>query len=188
MNIRSSLLIFFGCTIGGGIIALLFSALTQHTKYETITFITVVSSDEDSSVSEKESAANFFTETLIGWTRDPSFQEEVMAMSKIPGNFSLQRQERRNLVLITSSERENHSDIILKEALKTLQERIYEHNIISKTNYDLIIAPATNNQKNPTLLFGFLGGLVLGMFFGGSIVYIRKNQKALIMGVKKLIC
>lgn len=184
---RSFLLLFLGITIIGGVFALIFSIFTQHIKYQSITFITVVSSDENSSVSEKESAANFFSETLIGWSRDPSFQQEVMAVSKISGNFSLQRQERRNLVLITSSEIESHTPIIQKEALKALQKRIYEHNQISKTNYDLIVSSATNNQKSPDLVFGFLGGSILGMFLGGSIFYIQKNRKVLISGIKKLI-
>jgi len=150
-------------TFAGGVLFLTVSHAFVKTTYETTTFLTVLSADPDSSVSEKESASSFLVETIIGWTRSPSFQEQVIK-DETGISISAKKQERQNLVLIAQSTTEKASKNASSRFHKVLEEELEQYNTLSNTAFTIRSWSPKTVAKKANKVFAFVGGSVLGFF------------------------
>ncbi len=142
-------------------------------NYETVLFATVLSSDADSSVEEKEASSHFFSEAILGWTLSPYFKEEVGF------SFSGRKQERGNIIFEFTSTTEEKADEKTQKFITTLADKLTKYNERAVTQFDILLDPAFTTVKNPHKSFWTMGGGIAGFFFGLFLVevYIFLRQK-----------
>lgn len=175
MKYLSSFLFVAVLSLLGGIGAWALSSETVEEKsYEMTLFMTVLSSDEDSSIQEKETAAHFFAEAVLGWTLSPAFTEEL--------NFSLfsRKQERGNIVFQFSSESPDELKKMQNHFQRILEKKLSHYNSLANTQFSLLLDNPVIEEKTPKKSFWTMGGLIAGFFLGLFLLegwkFFRRKQ------------
>ncbi len=129
-----------------------------------ILFGTLVSADRESSVSEKESATNFFAETIVGWTHSPAFRTAVLTGQN--GDFSAQKQERQNMVFTITAPDEIAVKNLSEALTHGLNAQLADVNRVSETVYKIIFSPVSVSVLSPRMFLRILSGAIFGVVFG----------------------
>ncbi len=144
------------------------------TQYETVIFGTVLSSDELSSVEEKETSSHFFAEAILGWTLAPDFKNQL--------NFGIssRKQERGNIIFEFTSLSKEKAEVKTEKFIQLLGAKLKEYNMRAKTQFDLLLDNPVTTEKSPHKSFWTMGGGIAGFFFGLFIIeffvfFRRKN-------------
>jgi len=161
MKLFYSFLILLFFTIVGSLTAWVFTSKTvAERSFESTLFMTLVSSDENSSVEEKETASHFFAEALLGWTLSPAFVENL----GFP--ISSRKQERANMVFQISGV----SPEDLKEKQKifesVLEKKLSQYNTLANTRFSLLLDRPVIEERIPKKSFWTMGGGIAGFFLG----------------------
>ena len=143
-------------------------------QYETVLFGTVLSSDELSSVEEKETSSHFFAEAILGWTLSPAFKENL--------NFPLssRKQERGNIIFEFTSDSEEKSLEKTQKFRKILETKLQQYNTQANTKFNILMDKPITKEKSPHKSFWTMGGAIFGFFFGLLILelflFIRRKK------------
>ena len=148
-------------TIIGSVIGLQKSnSEVTTTQYETVVFATVLSSDTQSSVEEKETASHFFSEAVLGWTLSPDFK------NKLQFDISSRKQERGNIIFEFTSVSEQKAKTKTETFLKTLKDKLSRYNTAANTQFNLLLDTPITTEKSSHKNFWTMGGGIAGFFFG----------------------
>ncbi|HID92391.1 TPA: hypothetical protein EYG96_03270 [Candidatus Gracilibacteria bacterium] len=145
------------------------------TQYETVIFATVLSSDELSSVEEKETASHFFAEAILGWTLAPDFKNQL--------NFGIssRKQERGNIIFEFTSLSEKTAEVKTEKFITTLNYKLSQYNTSAKTQFKLLLDTPITTEKSPNKSFWTMGGGIAGFFFGlfatELFIFLRRKEK-----------
>lgn len=129
-------------------------------SFESTLFMTVVTSDENSSVEEKETSAHFFAEAVLGWTLSPAFVNEV----GFP--FSSRKQERGNIIFQISGT--SPEDLKRKKNIfeSVLEKKLSRYNDLAKTRFSLLLDNPVIEEHIAKKSFWTMGGAIAGFFIG----------------------
>lgn len=169
-------ILIIGVLTGGGfVMGKIFAENTNNiTQYETTIFTTVLTRDIDSSVEEKETAAHFFAEAILGWTLSPYFSENLGF------SISSKKQERGNIIFqFTSASQEESRERVKKfELLITKKLETYNQN--AQTQFALLSDPAQTKEKmlqqNMWSVIGAAIGFFLGLITLEILRFFRRNE------------
>jgi hypothetical protein len=129
-------------------------------QYETVIFATVLSSDIDSSVEEKETSSHFFSEAILGWTLAPSFK------NNLGFSISSRKQERGNIIFEFTSDSENIAKNNANKFIKNLEYKLQKYNNLANTKFNILLDKPVITEKSPHKSFWTMGGGIAGFFFG----------------------
>lgn len=145
-----------GALMGWGV------SMQQNTEayYETVLFSTVLSSDDISSVEEKETASHFFAEALLGWTLSPAFTNQL----GFP--ITSRKQERANVIFQFTSASQDESAQRLEIFSDTLRNKLNMYNTQAKTQFSVLFDAPVTEEKRAKKSFWTVGGMAGGFFLG----------------------
>ncbi|MCD5382526.1 hypothetical protein LR002_00170 [Candidatus Gracilibacteria bacterium] len=144
-------------------------------------FTTVSVSDENSSVSEKEKAATFFGETLIGWFQNPSFTNYILQKYNGKNSITAYKQERQNLVIAIKSSSEEGAQNIARDTYSFLNKKIAQLNKNAKSKYSLIDQGYVFQKSfDVKIIYAILFFVLLG-FFTTMFFVVRDYLKGVIL-------
>ncbi len=160
---------------------LVFSGLAfqyAQKKYEiptvhAVQFVTVVSADKESSVSDKEEASQFLAETVIGWTHSPAFSQ------KLGFGISGKKQERQNFILEFDAQNPEISQKNDEKLQKILEEKLSLYNTGSNTQFSFLFEKVVISENIPKKSLWIIAGGILGLFVGASLgeLFFRPKKR-----------
>lgn len=124
--------------------------------------------ENESSSYEILRAVEHFSDVVLAWTIEPSFDRELEEISGYPVSVSGRRQEKENLLFTLSARPDVFSDNLNKDFLELINSRLASYN--SKTNTSYLVAINTytplESERNK---WQFVLGMVLFALIGSSL-------------------
>lgn len=116
-------------------------------------------------------ATEHFADIVLGWTNEPSFENELEESLGYPIDLIGQRQEKQNLIYTVSVDSEKVNEEVYVKFIDLLQSRLNEYGQTTKSGY--VIAFSTFSELDSGRSeFRFISGSVLMAFLlSGFIVY-----------------
>ncbi len=151
------------------------NSIINPTEYETVLFATVLSSDAQSSIEEKETASHFFSEAILGWTLSPAFKQSLSF------DISSRKQERGNIIFRFISPSQTLAQDRATTFISVLRAKLKQYNTVAKTQFNILFDPPITTEKSPHKSFWTIGGAIsgffLGLFFLELALFLRKEKK-----------
>lgn len=178
---RKALLVGVILGICGG----LYSVTFLTTTYEGVIFMSVGMEQEDYPEDAEAFGArgvteadNYFSETVQGWTMDPSFAIQVSERVGEGVSVSARKQERQNLIFQVFAGSSEVVAVAADEAINEIQERLSSYNETMKTSYAMANEEITLYENPPKNGFNAFVGFVLGVLlvvFGVLVMEFLKG-------------
>lgn len=157
-------------------IFLLFSGRYTTPKYEAMVFATTGILFDGADLHKLNEGAHYFGQTMIGWTKFPSFHSNLIKFTGLPegSSINMHAQERQNFVFTIDT-----SEPIEFETLSSvkdfLQLQLDEYN--EKTNTHFVLTNVDYEQLETTrnYWFGALFTLLLSGALALGALFVRKE-------------
>lgn len=164
-----------------GIVAALASGLLfKKTTYEGIIFLTIGAAQPEElnyreySTYETVRAADQFTETIQGWTKNPSFIKKIQDNAGFSFGISARKQEKQNLVISITSDSEEKVGKAAQKTLLAIGEEIKIYNEATKGAFNIAHATTHIEKKETKLPTNVLFGLIFGVLVGLAYAILRE--------------
>jgi capsular polysaccharide biosynthesis protein len=149
----------------------------NNEPYENTLFISIGVQDKYKGSDSYESlqAADQITESIQGWFKDPSFQKELSASSKLGYSIKAKKQEKNNLLVNFSSADENSANLYKQSIVETLNKRISSYNQLSDLQINLAATTLDISRKADALPLYLMLSALIGLIFGVLISFFYEN-------------
>jgi capsular polysaccharide biosynthesis protein len=158
-----------------------FGYLFNRDAYATTVFINVgAKSKPGISTFETVQAADAFSESVMGWFKNPGFTEKVSAESGIAASMSARKQEKQNLIVTYKTETSEQGAKISSAIESNLRSEISLYDSTTSNDFNIaLFNSATAESKTPPTFFAVMG-LVAGLILGyGLLALFDRFKKAL---------
>ncbi|MBN2087790.1 hypothetical protein JW758_05565 [Candidatus Peregrinibacteria bacterium] len=121
-------------------------------------------------------AAHYFGQTMIGWTKFPSFMSSMSDNVDLPEGSSINAhiQERQNIIFtVTTPEPIEMSKII--QVKDYIQKKMDEYNDVNRTKFVLSSLDYEQAEICKTYGFGAMVALIVSLVVAGCSLFIRKE-------------
>jgi len=145
-------------------------------KYESKVFSTIGIKFDGSDLHKLNEGAHYFGQTILGWTKFPSFRQELIDNAELPDNIeiNMHAQERQNFVFtVTTPEPIDYNK--LTEIKDFLQSKIDLYNANTNTKFILSNVDYEQAEITRSYAFGALFTLLLPGAIGLALLFIRKE-------------
>lgn len=173
---KSELIFLLAIIVVGQILFTVFSSAYTKPRYESRIFATTGIVFDGSDLHKLNEAAHYFGQTMIGWTKFPSFKDQLAYNVRLPKPFevNMHMQERQNIIFtVRTNEPVMLEDLRLVKGF--LQDKINEYN--EKTNTEFVLTNVDYEQAEIRRSYGFgqLVTLLLSVVVGIGLLFIRKE-------------
>jgi|GEM_PF-2300686 len=153
-----------------------FSGLYSATRFESKMFATTGAWFDSADLHKLNEGAHYFGQTMIGWTKFPSFSIDLIQSAKLPSDTSanLHMQERQNVILtlITREPLERQQIVLAKDFL---QRKINEYNEGTNTKFILTNVDYELAEVQRSSATGAAFTLILSLALGASFLFLKKE-------------
>lgn len=160
----------------GQVVFAILSPRFTRTHYESRIFATTGIRFDGSDLHKLNEGAHYFGQTMIGWTKFPNFQSDLIEFATLPAEtgINMHMQERQNIILALAT-KEPIEFKKLEGAKDFLQTEMDEYS--SKTNTKFILTNLDYEQTEikRSYTFGALFTLLLSVAIGLAILFIRQE-------------
>ncbi len=145
----------------------------NNKPFETTVFLSIGSSQQplenaQSGIYESVQAADQFSETVMGWFKNPQFIDRINASAASITDISARKQEKTNVVVTYSTSTKSEADKIGAVIKDQLNNEISSYDLMTNDHFQTAVLEASTKEKPLSLLlFGIIGvlaGLVLASF------------------------
>jgi len=160
----------------GQIIFAILSPKFMSARYESRIYGTTGVSHDNSDLHKLNEAAHYFGQTIIGWTKFPSFMENLKKEAHLPDDASLNAhiQERQNIIFtVYTSEQIDKSILTLVKDF--IQEKMNEYNSTNKTQFVLSNLDYEQIKVQKTYTFGAITAFAISLIIGIGLLFVRKE-------------
>jgi len=165
-----------------GILAVLgqmvfFFASTSYTKptYINRVFATTGIQFDSGNLHKLNEGAHYFGQTMIGWTRFPSFKPEMLAKTGLElADINMHIQERQNIILTLQTDSPIDLDT-LREAKNFLSAKIEEYNESTNTKFVLTNVDYQQYEQRRSYGLGAFVSLILSVVVALGVLFVRKE-------------
>ena len=161
--------------IGQIIFALISSKFTTPV-WENRVYATTGVQHGSSDLHKLNEAAHYFGQTMIGWTKFPSFMSSLSSSTNLPENSSINAhiQERQNIIFtVTTQEPIEIGKLI--EVKDYIQKKMDEYNSVNLTKFVLSSLDYEQAEVRKTYCFGAIVTLITTMLIAFGLLFIRKE-------------
>ncbi len=160
----------------GGVIAFVFLMKNSHPSVDHTVFVSIgaeVPSQQAATTSTFElvQSADFFTETVQGWFKNPEFQRRVATKSGVPTNVSARKQEKQNLVLSFSTSSLEDGGKYSEVLHNVLLQDITSYNEKTNSRFEMTLFDLTSETHTENWLVVIIFGKLFGLFLGFLVVF-----------------
>ncbi len=135
----------------------------NNAKFKSSIFLSIAIKNKSFNENPYESVqtADHMTESIQGWIKDLSFQENIRNKSKINIELQAKRQEKNNIIVNYNTLTKEDAQKIEKVFLNQLNQRIFSYNLKSNFLVNADIQPLfTQARLNTTYIYMILGLLI----------------------------
>jgi len=134
-----------------------------------------LTADKASSAFDQVQAADYFSETVMGWLKAPTLIQTLGV------DVAARKQEKQNLVLTYDSSSRQESDHIESILKQIINRQLAAYNESNQTGYTMpVFDYSVNESQTSWSLLAFVGlciGLAFGYFFTFSLDSIKKTLR-----------
>ncbi len=161
--------------LGQIVFAVMSSAYTEPT-YENRIFATTGIKFSGQDLHKLNEGAHYFGQTMIGWTKFPSFKHALITEVDLPEGtqVNMHMQERQNIILTLTTSKPIDFDQ-LEGAKNFLHAEIDEYNKNTSTKFVLSNIDYEQIEVTHSYGFGALVTLVLSVVIGLAALFVRKE-------------
>ena len=153
-----------------------FAGAYSSPHYESQLFATTGAWFSSADLHKLNEGAHYFGQTMIGWTKFPSFATDLITFADLPEatSINMHLQERQNLVLtLTTQEPIDQRQIVM--AKDFLQGKIDEYNENTNTKFILTNVDYELAEVERSALTGALFALILSLALGAATLFLKKE-------------
>jgi|GEM_PF-5414104 len=169
------------CTILSSAAGFIYSNSLNTNLFDNQLFVSISIQDKQKATNAYENlqAADQITESIQGWLKDPSLQQQLHQQTNLNFPFSGKRQEKNNLLINFTSSDQASASIFSEALIKTLKQRVTEYS--QNSDLTILLNPQTlftSKKSNPQavyLIIATLLGLLLGLIFSWLYEEISKK-------------
>jgi hypothetical protein len=169
------------------VLSAVFGYFYNKTAFNNTIFITIAAGQasnlgQPSEPFETVQASDSFTETVMGWFKNPSFLEQVKSVSGQNVDFSVRKQEKQNLVVTFKTGTSEEGKRIGQITEEVLRGEIAKYNQATDSDFRMPVADIFSKEGtiHPALfaVAGLFFGLFLGYFLGAMLeIFLRELQQ-----------
>jgi hypothetical protein len=169
-------IIIVGFILIGQLIFAGFSEQFVEPYYQSRFFATTSVKFDGVDLHKLNEGAHYFAQTMIGWTKFPSFRHQLITLADLPADadINLRMQERQNIIFTLST-----SEPVSFEALKIskdfLQSKIDEYNENSNTAFLLSNVDYEQTEVTRSYSFGSAVTLALSLSVAFAVLFIKRE-------------
>lgn len=163
-------------TVLGQIVFAALSSAYMKPFYENRVFATTGIQFDGSDLHKLNEGAHYFGQTMIGWTKFPSFTRSLLKELDLPvqSSLNMHMQERQNIILTLKT-----SDLIAYEKLYEvkdyLQDRIDEYNSNTNTRFVLTNVDYEQIEVRRGYLMGSIATFILTTVAALMLAFVRRE-------------
>ncbi|MEK7146122.1 MAG: hypothetical protein AAB802_02965 [Patescibacteria group bacterium] len=135
----------------------------------------------ESSSYEIQRATEHFSDVVLGWTIEPSFETEVEAITGYDVDITGRRQEKQNLLFTVSADPTEFDGEGGSAFLNVLGSRLAEHNGVTNAGYVIALSRMSLLTEETSSSRFLLGLTLLGFLLGASLLtlgdYARQTRR-----------
>ncbi len=131
---------------------------------------------DSSDLHKLNEAAHYFGQTMIGWTKFPSFMSSLAESTNLPDGSSINAhiQERQNIIFtVTTPEPIEMSKVV--EVKDYIQKKMDEYNSVNRTQFVLSSLDYEQAEISKTYGFGAIVALITSIIIAMGILFIKKE-------------
>jgi hypothetical protein len=153
-----------------------FSGSYTTPKFENRMFATTGAWFDSADLHKLNEGAHYFGQTMIGWTKFPSFRDDLAAFAELPSDTSVNMhlQERQNIVLTLTTREPIDRDQIAK-AKNFLQDKMDEYNEKTNTKFILTNVDYELAEVQRSAATGAAFALILSLALGAAYLFLKKE-------------
>lgn len=125
----------------------------------------------ESSSYEIQRAAEHFSDLILGWTYDPSFEKELKESLHYDVRVTGQRQEKQNLIFYLYARPEVYNDSAGELLLDLIESRINEYNRASNSGYVIALSRYSMLENSGSNFRIGAGVVFLSLIFTGILLF-----------------
>ena len=180
---RRNLFTIICCTLLSSAAGFLYSNSLNTNLFDNQLFVSISIQDKQKSTNAYENlqAADQITESIQGWLKDPSLQQQLHQQTGLNFPFSGKRQEKNNLLINFVSSDQASASTFNQALVSTLKQRVTEYS--QNSDLTILLNPQTlftSQKSNPQaiyLIIATLLGLTLGLIFSWLYEEINGRSK-----------
>jgi hypothetical protein len=173
---KKKILLLLVLIIVGQVIFAFISKDFTTPKWENKIYATIGVNHDNSDLHKLNEAGHYFGQTIIGWTKFPSFMRKLSKFTELPEGSSINAhmQERQNIIFTISTPQ-------LLDGKKLIAGHTYiqsildEYNSINKTKFVLSNVDYQQSEIRRTYLSGVLMALFTSLVIGLGILFIKEE-------------
>jgi preprotein translocase subunit SecF len=149
---------------------LVFGSYFNQNAYATTVFLNIgAKSNPQISPLDTVQAADSFTETVMGWFKNPDFIAKIADNAGYGTEPAARKQEKQNLVVTYKTQDQQQAEKVYQSIITGLQSEIGKYNSAADSGFVLTFSSKnTAESKIPLLLFG-LAGIIFGLMLGFAL-------------------
>lgn len=159
----------------GQLIFAAFSEKYTAPRYDNKIFFTTGIVFDGSDLHKLNEGAHYFGQTMIGWSKFPNFQSQLIESVNLPENaeINMHVQERQNMIFVISAPQPIEFDQ-LKNAQLYLESKIDEYNQNTNTQFVMTNVDFEQVEMKKSYAFGTMITLVLSVALAFAALFIRE--------------
>lgn len=152
---------------------LVFGAYFNGNAYGTTVFLNIgAKSNSQISPFDTVEAADAFTETVMGWFKNPDFLAKVAAQAGYDTEPAARKQEKQNLVITYKTQNTDQAQKVFQAVTMNLKSEIDKYDTATASGFIITSASIdTAESKIHWSLFG-LAGIIFGLMLGFALMAI----------------
>ena len=175
-QLKSSIIFTIILIIIGQIVFALISSRFTTPSWENRIYATTGVMHDSSDLHKLNEAAHYFGQTMIGWTKFPSFMSSLSDATKLPDGSSINAhiQERQNIIFtVTTSEPIEMNKLV--DVKNYVQKKMDEYNSVNRTKFVLSSLDYEQAEIRKTYGFGVIVALIASMVIALGLLFIKKE-------------
>lgn len=180
---KRNLLTIICCTLLSSTAGFIYSRSLNTNLFDNQLFISISIQDKQKTTNAYENlqAADQITESIQGWLKDPSLQQQLHQQTGLNFPFSGKRQEKNNLLINFISSDQASASTFSTTLVSTLKQRVTEYS--QNSDLTILLNPQTlftSRKSNPQVIYLIIAtllGLILGFIFSWLYEEISPKSK-----------
>lgn len=175
-QLKSSIIFTIILILIGQIVFALISSKFTTPIWENRIYATTGVQHDTSDLHKLNEAAHYFGQTMIGWTKFPSFMSSLSESTNLPEGSSVNAhiQERQNIIFtVTTSEVIEIGKLI--EVKNYVQKKMDEYNSVNRTKFILSSLDYEQSEIRKTYGFGAIVTLITTLVIALGLLFVKKE-------------
>lgn len=154
--------------------SIVYTVAKNPANFDTTLFLSI-GYKQSTSVStsfDNVQAADYFSETVEGWFKNPQFTERIKDNANLNISLAAKKQEKQNLVITFSTQNNENANTVADAITTELKHEIQRYNTRTGSDFQLAIQSISTTEKNTKSAIIIIIGLILGFIIALALTYI----------------